>query len=91
MKRVLFLRNHKVRRGGHITVRDYFEHSRMHPDLDPYVDFTPDSDAENDVWAGVSRDRFVTDLRVEDYDIVFVGNRLWGSSQRTSETPRSST
>lgn len=78
MKRVLFLRNFKHRTGGHVTVRDYFVHCMAHPGLDPYVWFTPTSNmAENDLWAEVPADRFVTELRPFDYDMLFIDGTDW--------------
>lgn len=77
MQRILFVQRYIARHGGHITARDYFLHSMAHPELDPYVYFTPDSNTSNDVWAGIPRARFVTDLRLEDYDLLFVGGSDW--------------
>lgn len=77
MKRMLFVRSYNNRRGGHITVRDFFLLSMEHPELDPYVYFTPGSDTENDVWASVPRERFVTELRARQYDVLFIGGRSW--------------
>ncbi len=77
MKRILFLRRYGGRHGGHITVRDFFMHSLEHPQLDPYVYFTPESDKENDIWAPVPRDRFVPELDHTAYDLLFVAGRTW--------------
>lgn len=77
MKRMLFVRGYKQRRGGHITVRDFFAHSMKHPEIDPYIYFKPGSDLTNDVWASVPEERYVTDLRPLDYDLLFIGGRTW--------------
>lgn len=78
MKRILFIRNYKHRTGGHVTVRDYFLHCLAHPDIDPYVWFTPTSDMENnDLWAAIPRDRFVPELRPFDYDAIFLDGVDW--------------
>lgn len=77
MKRILFICGYKQRRGGHITVRDYFLHSIAHTGLDPYVYFMPGSDLWNDVWAPVSQERFVRRLRATKFDILFVGGNHW--------------
>ena len=54
---------------GHIAVRGFFEHALAHPQLDPYVYFTPRSDKDNDVWASIPRERFVDKLNIKDYDV----------------------
>ena len=77
MKRLLFVRGYKTRRGGHLTVRDYFLHSMAHPDIDPYLYFLPGAITDNDVWAGIPRDRLVTELNPLDYDALFIGGRTW--------------
>ena len=77
MKRILFLRRYLGRHGGHIAVRGFFEHAMAHPQLDPYVYFTPRSDKDNDVWASIPRERFVDELKIEDYDVVVIGGTNW--------------
>jgi hypothetical protein len=64
--------------GDHVKVRDYFEHALAHPELDPYIYFTPRSVLEtSDVWEGVPAERIVRDLDVSRYDLFFVTGKEW--------------
>jgi len=57
-----------------VTVRDYFRHSLEHPDLQPYVYFTPGSDLENnDLWVDIPSSCYVDKLQPEQFDILFIG------------------
>jgi len=78
VKRILFIRNFKHRTGGHVTVRDYFLHCMAHPQIDPYVWFSPESDmANNDLWASIPKDRFLQELHPFEYDALFLDGVDW--------------
>ena len=73
MPRILFVRDFKPTKdgrirtsGGHIKVRDYFMHCLQHPELEPYLYFTPRSLGDAASRAGLSLvhlERESTDLR----------------------------
>lgn len=79
MKRILFLRDLKKIHGGHIKFRDYFLHVLKYPAVDAYIYFTPDSIPQGgELYAEAPRDRFVTQMQIDDYDAVFVaGGKNW--------------
>jgi len=72
------LRKFKKISGGHLKVRDYFLHCRRHPELDPFLYFTPDSTYQSDeLWQDVPRDKIVKDIQLENYEIIFVAGKDW--------------
>jgi len=85
MHKTLFLRRFKkapdgVMRtsGTHIKMRDYFLHCLQHPQLEPYLYFTPDSEVDaSDVWAEIPRDRIVRAFALEDYPVLFLTGKDW--------------
>ena len=85
MQRILFPRDFKETADGkmrmsgdHVKVRDYFEHALAHPDLAPYLYFTPRSAYEtSDVWDGLPPERIVRELDVAAYDLFFVTGKEW--------------
>ncbi len=78
MKKILFIRRFKYPTGGHITVRDYFMHSLEHPQLSPYMYFTPESDYhESDIWQPIPRERILPQLGFEGFDLIFLGGKDW--------------
>ena len=78
MKKILFTRNFQYPTGGHVTVRDYFMHSLNHPEIDPYIYFTPESKyAGSETWQNVPQERIVKEFVPEDYDLFFVGGKDW--------------
>jgi glycosyltransferase involved in cell wall biosynthesis len=78
VQKILFLRKFKKASGGQIKVRDYFMHCLHHPGLDPYLFLKPDSDNKADeVWNDIPKDRIVSNVQVEKYDMVFIGGGDW--------------
>lgn len=78
MKTVLFFRRYKKIFGGHIKVKDYFQHCQNHPDLDPYIYFTPDSTFKQDpLWADIPPDKIIRECNASPYDFLFVSGRDW--------------
>lgn len=96
MLRILFPRDFKETpdgsmrtSGDHVKVRDYFEHALAHPELDPYLYFTPRSVFEtSDVWEGVPAERIVRELDVSRYDLFFVTGKEWKLLPRGMEGGR---
>jgi glycosyltransferase involved in cell wall biosynthesis len=77
VKKVLFFRRFARPGGGHMKVRDYFDHVRSSPEFDPYVWFASDSVMdETNPWWGVERG-VVHDFRLADADILFVEGVDW--------------
>lgn len=78
MKKILFVRKYKKTSGGQIKVRDYFRHCLAHPELEPFVYFTPDSEPRQDAtWAMIPAERIVSALALEEYDLLFLAGRDW--------------
>ncbi len=78
MKKVLFFRDYKKTSGGHIKVRDYFQHCQNHPGLDPYIYFTPNSsDTHDSLWGDIARKKIVRDCTISPYDFLFVAGKDW--------------
>ena len=83
MKRILFVRDFRPRSngnirlsGGHIKIRDYFLHCLAHPQVEPYIYFTPRSDYENsELWREIPRDRIVKDPEEVDIDVLFLTDK----------------
>lgn len=70
--------NHLRTSGTHVKVRDYFMHCLQHPELEPYLYFTPDSEfEESEVWQEVPRERIVRAIALADYDALFLTGRDW--------------
>ncbi len=83
MKKILFIRDFRPRSngklrisGGHIKVRDYYMHCLAHPQLDPYIYFTPRSEFEdNELWQDVPRDHIIQDPQSIDFDLFFFSGK----------------
>ncbi len=75
--------------GDHVKVRDYFEHALAHPELDPYLYFTPRSAYEtSDVWDGVAPERILRELDGDSFDLFFVTGKEWKLLPRDIEGSR---
>ncbi|NUO84442.1 glycosyltransferase family 4 protein [candidate division KSB1 bacterium] len=85
MLKILFTRrfrktfgSHLRTSGTHLKVRDYFMHCLQHPQLEPYLYFSPDSEFEDsEVWTDVPRGRIVRELALDNYDALFLTGRDW--------------
>ena len=85
MLKILFMRRFKktpdgVMRtsGTHIKLRDYFLYCLQHPQLEPYLYFTPDSDFDaSEVWAGIPREKIVREIDLNNYGGLFLTGRDW--------------
>jgi hypothetical protein len=77
MKTVLFFRRWANASGGHMKVRDYFDHVRSAPGYEPYLWLAPDSvwDETNPWWD--VRDSVVRDFDPTEADILFVEGVDW--------------
>lgn len=75
--------------GGHIKVRDYFLHCLRHPELEPYLYFTPDSSYESSaLWADIPRERIVRSSEDKCFDLAFVAGKDWKLLSSTSGARR---
>jgi len=64
--------------GTHIKIRDYFLHCLQHPQLEPYLYFTPDSDYDaSDVWAEIPPEKIVREIHLNKYDALFLTGKDW--------------
>lgn len=78
MRKILFVRKFKKLSGGQIKVREYFEHCLQHPELEPFVYFTPDSNfAQSPLWRELPAERIVRELAPENYDALFLAGKDW--------------
>jgi hypothetical protein len=78
MQKILFVRKFKKPSGGQVKVRDYFAHCLYHPDLRPYLYFTPDSNWQTSpFWDLVPKDRLVREVEPAHYDLLFLAGRDW--------------
>jgi len=86
VQKILFVRKFKKPSGGQFKVRDYFAHCRHHPELAPYLYFTPDSKWQSGgFWREVPEDRIVKEANLEKYDFIFLAGRDW---EYVPEIPR---
>ena len=75
--------------GGHVKVRDYFDHCLAHPELDPYVYFTPRSSRETaEVWRDLSPERIADEFDRGSCDLLFVADRDWKLVPKTFDGAR---
>ncbi len=81
MQKILFLRNFKEIKkvkGHHIKVRDYYLHCLHHPQLDPYLYFTPESIyQDSELWVDVPREKIVREIQLDLYNLIFVSGKDW--------------
>lgn len=77
MRTVLFHRNFRAFKGGHLKVWDYFNHVLASPGFTPRVRFSPDSkwDPTNPWWD--AREYVVEPGRSVRPDVLFVAGRDW--------------
>jgi glycosyltransferase involved in cell wall biosynthesis len=81
MKKIIFFRNFKTSSkvmGHHVKVHDYFMHCLHHPELEPDLYFTPESDYENSaLWKEVPRERIIQEIQLERDQVVFISGKDW--------------
>lgn len=77
--KILFVRKFKKPSGGQFKVRDYFRHCLAHPQLEPHLYLTPDSNEHEAraFWEFVPRSNIVDKPALEDYDLLFLAGRDW--------------
>jgi len=64
--------------GTHLKLRDYFLYCLQHPQLEPYLYFTPDSDyGASEVWADIPRERIVREIQLDHYPVLFLTGKDW--------------
>jgi hypothetical protein len=79
MRTVLFHRDLQAFQGGHLKVRDYFEHVRHTPGHQPRIHFSEQSTwDERNPWQAWRRSELVTERwRPADADVLFLAGMDW--------------